>query len=550
MTLIPLRRPLAPAVCVAVFSLFPAGAVGLAVNVRDFGAKGDGVAKDTAAVQAAVEKAAAAGGTVVLSPGSYLCGTIHLRSNLTLRLEQGARLLASPSDGDFDAYEALPYRATAPAKYRPRAILPANLPPVDVRRRSAPAAYDDEETNYFHYALLAGDGVRNVSIEGPGEIDGNRPRRYGPKPIAFKHSEWISIRGITVRNAPNYAISLGGTDHVEIDGVNILNAYADGIDPDGCHFVRIVNCYIDSHDDSICAKASWALGTPRSTENMVVANCILRTEANHIKFGSESAGGFKNVSIANCVLLDRDQGQVPDSGIALESDDGAHIDGVVISNISIRNTSTPLFIRLGNRGRGMDHPVPGSIENISIQNVAATGAFSASSITGLESAHVRNIMVDGFSVTSAGGGRARDVDVPELPHRDPDAAMFGTLPAFGFYARHVDGLTLKDLKVHAASPDGRSAVVLDDVARVELSGFDSTNVPAAQPLLLFRNVVGAFLFGNRLSSPAAIFLALEGENTRDVGLRGNDLAKARRPVDRSPEVPAPAVLLQDSMGRQ
>ena len=191
------------------------------LDVHDFGAKGDGAAKDTASIQAAIDKLPASGGTVVVSPGTYLCGTIHLRSNLTLRIEQGATLLFSKDDHDFDAYEPLPYHlATPPGKKDPGATL-VNQLLSEHRRLSAPPAYDDVETTYFHYALLSGDGVHNVTIEGNGTIEGNRPRRGGPKPIAIKNSEWITVRGITIRNAPNYNISFGGSDHIEVDSVKL-----------------------------------------------------------------------------------------------------------------------------------------------------------------------------------------------------------------------------------------------------------------------------------------------------------------------------------------
>jgi hypothetical protein len=505
----------------------------LALDVRDFGAKGDGIAKDTRAIQAAIDKAASAGGTVVIPPGNYPSGTLHLRSNLTLRIEKGARLMLSPDDADFDAYEELPYKMIPPPEKRDTRTPPANPTPEQRRRLNAPPAYDDTETSYAHYALLCGEGVHNVTIEGAGEIDGNRPRRGGPKPIAFKNSEWISIRGITIRNAPNYNISLMGTDHVEVEGVKILNGYADGIDPDNCHFVRITNCYVDSSDDAICPKASFALGKKRGTEHLVVANCILRTNANHFKFGTESEGDLKNAAVTNCVMLRKENGRPPVSGISLESVDGANIEGVVISNISIEDARTPIFIRLGSRGRAMDKPAAGSLKNILIQNVTATGGSIASSITGVDGGRVQDVLIDGLTVSANGGGARRDLEVPEASTKYPEATMFGDLPALGLYSRHVDGLTIRNLKVHSAQPDARPSVVLDDVSRVEFSGFESANIPPGEPQLLFRNVAGALLYGNRLSSPVGAFLSVLGARSADIALRANDFHMARRVFEHS-----------------
>jgi polygalacturonase len=207
---------------------FAAVSVFAATNIRDFGAKGDGVAKDSAAIQAAIDRAASqGGGTVTLPAGRYLSGTIHLRSNITLHLENGAVLLASPDDVDFDPYEKLPFRSVS-----------------------------DEETTYFHRALIAAERVHEIAIEGRGVVDGNRTKRGGPKTIAIKLCDRVSIRGITVRNSPNYSVSLWGCDYVDIDGITILNGYADGIDPDSCRYVRIANCYIDARDDAIIRSIS------------------------------------------------------------------------------------------------------------------------------------------------------------------------------------------------------------------------------------------------------------------------------------------------------
>lgn len=515
-----------------------------AFDVRDFGAKGDGATKDTHAIQAAIEKASAEGGTVIIPPGNYPSGTLHLRSNLTLRIEKGARLMFSPDDADFDAYEPLPYQMKGPMEEKLVRPQTPNPSPAELRRRNAPPAYDDTETSYAHYALLVGDGVHNTSIEGQGEIDGNRPKRGGPKPIAFKNSEWISIRGITVRNAPNYNISLMGTDHVEVEGVKLLNGYADGIDPDNCHFVRITNSYVDSWDDAVCPKASFALGKRRGTEHLVVANCILRTNCNHFKFGTESEGDLKNVSVTNCVMLRRDAGRPPTSGIALESVDGANIDGVVVSNISIEDARAPIFIRLGNRGRSMDKIAAGTLKNISIQNVTATGADLTSSITGIDAGRIQDVLIDGFTLTAKGGGARRDLDVPEVPTKYPDGDMFGPLPALGLYARHVDGLTLRNLKVHASAPDARPAMIADDVTRLQLSGFESSNIPEEEPLLLFRDVSGALLYGNLLTSPAKFFLSVMGAKCTGIALRGNSLDTGHKLVSQSAGVPNGCVSIE------
>jgi polygalacturonase len=123
-------------------------------NVRDFGARGDGAAKD------------------------IVSGAVHLKSNVTLYLSPGSVLLASPDNADFHPYQTLPFQSVS-----------------------------DRKTTYFHYALVAAENVHDIAIVGEGVIDGNRSKRGGPKTVAIKLCERVTIRGITVRNATNYAIS-------------------------------------------------------------------------------------------------------------------------------------------------------------------------------------------------------------------------------------------------------------------------------------------------------------------------------------------------------
>ena len=474
-------------------------------NVRDFGARGDGATKDTAAIQKAIDAAEGqGGGTVLLPAGKYLSGTLHLKSNVALHLSAGATLLASPDEADFDPYEKLPFQSVS-----------------------------DRETTYFHYALLAAENARNIAIVGQGTIDGNRARRGGPKTIAIKLCQYVTIRGITVKNSPNYSISFWGTDYIDIDGVTILNGYSDGIDPDACRYVRISNCFIDSWDDAICPKASPSMGMEnrRSTEHLTVTNCVLRTSCNNFKLGTESSGDFKNITFSNCTMLPREKGRRPISGISIESVDGAHIDGLAISNVVMEGVGTPIFIRLGNRGRGLNPPVPGSLQNVSIQNLIARGSSLASSITGLTGYPVRRVALNGINITMEGGGReAKGLDVPEYPEKYPEATMFGALPAYGLYARHIEGLTLANFQVRWDKEDLRPALIFDDVKGLALDGFHADTVAGLMPVLWFHNVEDALIRGSR-AAVARLFLRVNGPQSRGIALIGNDLTRAERRLE-------------------
>jgi polygalacturonase len=470
------------------------------INVRDLGATGNGVVKDTGPVQAAIDTAEKEGGATVTFPaGRYLCGTIHLRSNVTIHLPAGATILASRDEEDFDPYERLPFT------------------PVN-----------DRETTYFHYALLAGEDVRQVAVIGEGGIDGNRPKRGGPKPIALKRCQHITIRGITITNAPNYSISLLGCDHVDIDGVQVLNAYSDGIDPDSCRFVRIANCLIDSHDDAICAKASLALGSRRSTEHLAVTNCILSTECNNIKLGTESSGDFKNIAVTNCAIYRRPSGARPaTSGVAIESVDGSNIDGVVVSNITMQEVRAPIFIRLGNRGRGMNPPVPGSLRNVSISNVVASLSDLPTPIMGIPGSPVRGVSLSNLNITVKGGGTFRGLDLPENVDGYPDADVWGTYPACAFYCRHVEGLTLSNVRLRCLEVDARPAAILDDVVDVDIDGLKAPAGTGEHPRIWLSDTTGVLVRGCLSPVSKIEFVRVSGARSKRVRLSGNILADGR-----------------------
>ncbi len=475
------------------------------LNVRDFGAAGDGVTKDTAAIQKAIDTAEKQkGGTVVLPPGEYLSGTIRLKSYVTLHLENGARLMASTDNADFDPYETLSFKSVS-----------------------------DEETTYFHYGLVTAENAHHIAITGRGTIDGNRTRRRGPKTVALKLCQHVAIRGITVRNSPNYSISLWGSDYVDIDGVTVLNGFADGIDPDACRFVRISNCYIDCWDDAICPKASPSMGMDarRNVEHLVVTNCVTRTNCSNFKFGTESSWDFKDVAISNVTMAPRDQGRRPLSGISLESVDGANIDGVAISNISMVGVGTPIFIRLGNRGRGLNPPVPGSIQNVSLNNIVARGSTMSSSVTGIPGFPVRRVSLSNIMITMEGGHPApMGLDVPEQIAKYPEGNMFGTLPGFGFYSRHAEGLTLSNAGLRWEKEDLRSAMVFDDIRDLTIDGFRTETVTGSSPVLWMNNVAGALVRGARTAA-ASTFLRVSGTGSSGIALVGNDLSRATRSVE-------------------
>ena len=466
-----------------------------AYQVVHFGAKGDGLTKDTHSVQAAIDTCFAhGGGTVCFTPGTYLCGSIHLRSNIALYLDHGAVIKMSKDNEDFDPYEKLDFKTAG-----------------------------DKETSFFHYALIWGEDLEHIAILGTGIIDGNRIKRGGPKPIALKRCRYVTISDITLKNAPNYNISMLGTDFVNISGVTILNGFSDGIDPDGCKNIRISDCFIDCYDDAIVPKASFSLGVLRSVENMTVTNCILASNCNAFKFGTESGGGFKNVTFSNSTIVPRKIGRPADSGISLESVDGSEVEGVTITNIAMTTLTSPIFLRLGNRGRDMGTPIPGYLRNVIISNITATGATQASIIAGIPGFPIENVTLNNFKITYVGGGTfsANMDSIPELIKEYPDSDMFGPIPSWGFYVRHAKNLKLQDIDLIVEHPDKRSPFIFEDVSHLKLVGLEAPISEGGPSVLHFKDAKQVMISGCLIPKNISLFMNVPANQKNEIQYVGN-----------------------------
>ena len=522
-----MKASLAHLGCALILAFTPSASANVTgtLNVRDFGAAGDGVAMDTAAVQHAINACSErGGGTVYLPAGAYLCGSLHLKSQVTLWLDNGATILGSPDDDDYDPYETLGFENDS-----------------------------DRETSYFHHALIWGEEVEHIAIVGQGTIDGNRRKRGGPKPIALKRCQFVEIRGIHIVNAPNYCISMLGTDYVNIDGVTIRDAHCDGIDPDSCKNVRIANCHIESWDDAIVPKASFTLGERRATENITVTNCYLSTACNAFKLGTESGGDFKRIAVSNCVMTGLKGKRPAISGVSLESVDGSNIDGVAVSNLTMIDCRAPIFLRLGNRGRDMETPTPGSLKNVTIDNVVATNATLQCSIAGIPEHDVENVSLSNIQITFSGGApyQSADLPIPEVEGAYPEAEMFGAVPVYGLFVRHARGVTLTNVNLRTANEfwripnaDERTrwdpetmrptqiapgtpghAALFDNVRDLQIQMLRA-DTPEGAPVLRFVNVQDATITNCTTTERTSTFLQVQGEATAGIGIIACDLRRA------------------------
>jgi hypothetical protein len=510
-------------------------------DVTRYGAVGDGTHTATTAIQAAVDACADAGGGVVSFPaGKYLSGTIYLKSGVHLRVEQGATLLGSTTLADY------------PVNY---------------------CKYISRSDEYTVRALIWGEGLEDVGITGTGTIDGqgaafrgkqaereemdrvNAPRkaegrytveaRYLDRPYVIRlvSCRRILIENISLRNSPMWMEHYIDCDFLTVRGINVYNHGStnnDMIDIDGCRNVVISDCVGDSDDDALTFKSTGA----KATEHVVATNCILRSHCNAIKMGTESAGGFRDIAISNCVIQ-RSQstpkgkeyaGHIDGlSGIALELVDGGSMERISISNIVIEGTSAPLFMRLGNRGRAPkpSDPKPGvgTMRDVSISNVVATGTGTIGcAFSGIPDHCIENVSLLNINIRFDGGKKAEDLslDVPENEDDYPEGWMFGTLPAYGFYFRHIRGLHVHDVRLGYNQPDNRCAVICDDVQNLRLEALQAEAEPNTSTQVILKDTRDALVTGCT-SAAVDAFLTKTGK-CDDVRFLSNDADRAKTPM--------------------
>jgi polygalacturonase len=485
-------------------------------SIKTYGARGDGKTLDTNAINKAIDAASAAGGGTVFFPaGTYLSFSIHLKSNITLYLDNGATLLAADP-------------ATHPGKY-------------DSFEPNEFDMYQDFGHSHWKNSLIWGIGVENVAIIGQGKIDGkglskrspgpNKPRTEGETPtsmkgnvsplgetsplkemeglgtkaIALKLSKNVTLKDFTIFQGGHFAVLATGVDNLTIDNLKV-DTNRDGFDIDACRNVRISNSYVNTpNDDAIVLKSSYALGFNRATENVTITNSqvsgfdlgtmldgTFKTTqefapdkdrvTGRIKFGTESNGGFKNITISNINF-------VHCRGLAIETVDGGFIEDVTISNITMRDiTTAPIFIRLGKRQRAPVGTQIAKIKRIIIDNVVVSDAHHeyASIIAGLPESPIEDVRLSNIRIHYKGGGSREDAlrDVPENEKNYPEPSMFGVLPAYGFFIRHARGITFDNVEVSFEKEDARSAFLLDDVQNIEFFRTNAELIPGAKMFVL------------------------------------------------------------------
>jgi polygalacturonase len=478
------------------------------INVRTHGAKGDGAATDSPAINKAIDTAAAAGGGTVYFPaGVYISYSIRLKSRVGLYLDHGAVILAGSTplegttSGGYDAAE--PQGAWEP--------------------------YQDYGHNHWHNSLIWGESLEDLSITGPGliwgkglsrgwdpERDPERPDSSKPgvgnKAIALKNCRNVLLRDFKILEGGWFGVLATGVDNLMIDNV-VIDTVRDGMDIDCCRNVRVSNCTVNSPwDDGICPKSSFALGYARPTENITITNCYVtggyavgsvidgtwkplgnerEAPTGRIKMGTESNGGFRNITISNCVFESC-------KGLAIETVDGALAEDITFTGITMRDLrSAPMFLRLGTRMRGPKDAKPGVLRRVVLSNIACSSSTQLPSIlAGVADHPVEDIKIHDVFVEQAGGGTAEmaGIEPEEKANAYPEPEMFGKLPTIGLFARHVRNLEVSNFEIATRTADARAAFWLKDVDGADF--FRLRAPQGAAPVFDLREVKNFRSFGS------------------------------------------------------
>ena len=485
--------------------LAAAGADGTVFNVRTFGATGNGTNLDSPAINQAITACAqAGGGTVWVPAGTYLCGSVHLLSNIHLVVDTGATLLGAPQE--LNAY--------------------------DLTEPWEGIGYQDGGHCYFHNSLIWGENLTNVFLSGNGTINGGGltrsdglldrmcgfsvgrggafnlsggtppqtpptnlpPVRLGNKAIALKLCRNVLIRDLTIFHGGHFAILVTGCDNLTVDNVT-MDTDRDGIDIDCCHNTMVSNCRINSpNDDGLCPKSTYALHRPVLTENLMIVNCQVsgfeegtlldgtmkpsRSAYGRIKFGTESSGGFRNCTVANCTFRHC-------RGLALEEVDGGLLENITINNLTMMDVvSYPIYITTGQRNRTPGLTESSRIRNVLISNVIADGvdANSGIQIMGLPDQPLEGIRLENIRLICNGGGTNASGQMPrELGKGYPEPQMLGAMPAYGLFARHVRGLELANVTTSFTKDDARPAMICTDVQGLEIDNWKAQTGAGVAP---------------------------------------------------------------------
>jgi hypothetical protein len=518
----------------------PANNLGARVyNIRDFGAKGDGQTLDTAAVQAAIDACHKdQGGTVLVPAGVFVIGTVEMKSNVTLHLAAGGRLLGTGDGKQYHAADAIPLEG-------------------------------DATLGDGNVGLIFAVRADNITVEGPGTIDGNgrqflrgangEPSAAGlksherPYHLLFYKCTNIRVRDIFLFAGAYHSIRIIQSQFVWLRGIHINNRV--NHNADGFHFisaqdVSISDCIVECQDDA-CALFG-------SCKFVTVTNCSFSTRWSVFRFGG---GEAENITVSNCLIYD-----TYGCPIKIHCTPGSRFENMSFSNLVMKNVTGPISIGLGGRGHRAAEPVatgtgtntppvdadepekPGICRNLSFSGIHAVVTVPVpfadvpfksgynpgeiKSCIGLNAVGgvIENIRFDDIHVVFPGGGTAQEAAVRDVPKMIGEYYAAGVFPAYALYARNVRGLTLNDVRFEVAGAEARPAVVFDHVEDAAVNAFSAQGTKEAESLLRFIETKDVLLSAARLLVPAAVFLQVEGAGCSNIAVDGGDISKAVAPL--------------------
>ena len=492
-------------------------------NVREFGAKGDGVGLDTAAVQAAIDECNHdKGGTVLIPAGDFVVGTIELKSNVTLHLAAQGRLLGSPSIEHYKAGNGIP---------------PGN----------------------GNIVMISAANAENITIEGPGTIDGNGAKFFTgkgdmtgpgqnssqgyfarPHLLIFHRCTNLVIRDVFLTASAYHCTRILQCKRVHLDGVRIynrVNLNNDGFHINSSEYVHVANCDVVCQDDA-CALFG-------SNKFVTVTNSTFSTRWSVFRFGG---GQAENITISNCVIYDT-------YGCPIKMQCGARsrFENITFSNLIMKNVTGPISIGLDSsrrrQGAAGAEPVIGVVRNIAFNGIRATVVAQGRQHTdlawpqnfrpgetrtcivlnGVGNEFLEEISFTDVHVAYEGGGTRAEA-IREVPKMAGEYFEIGTPPAYGIYARNVRGLTLHNVRLTVPGPEFRPAVIFDNVMDATVNGLSATGNPQSDALLRFVDTRYVLLTASRVLTPVDTFLRLVGPACTAITVDGGDLSQAHRPL--------------------
>jgi hypothetical protein len=524
-------------------------------NVRQYGAKGDGQSLDTVAIQAAVDACTRDGGGTVLVPaGTFVIGTVELKSDVTLHIASRAKLLGSADGKQYHAVDAIPLSG-------------------------------DSTLNDGNWALLFAVNARNVTVEGPGTIDGqgfqfHSPVRGTPPPsgiggnkrpyhMLFYRCEGLVVRNIDLLDCAYHSIRTIQSKRVHMDGIYIHNRV--NSNNDGFHFISVQyatvsNCIVLTQDDA-CALFG-------SCQFVTVTNCIFSTRWSVFRFGG---GVAQNISVSNCVLY-----QVFGCPIKFQGNPGSRYENISFSDLVFQEVTGPIHVSVGPRasrsnpsqptaevdvstGAAPGTKTPAILRNLSFSNIHGTVTtdppqlpdtkvfskanpgekHSCITLNCVGGATMENVSLANIHLTFGGGGSAEDASRRDLPEIAGEYFMMGPMPAYGLYARGVRGLTLQNIRFQLGSPDLRPAVILDKVQDVSLQGLSVDANASAESALRFINAQDVLVTAPRLLTSTPAFLQIEGPNNQRIKIDGGDISKAAKVLSIGKDAHSAAVRVRE-----